>query len=270
MIALVRRWLPSTPLTSVGDSTYSAIDLGSACRRRGVRLLAPLRSNAALFDEPPPRTPRTRGRPRKIGARLPTPAAIRDDPATTWQVAELTRYDGSTRRLELASGAAPWYHSGAGPLPIRWVLTRDPEGEVEPRACFSTELTDSADAVVAEFLVRWPIETTFEESRAHLGIETQRQWSDLAIERETPCLFGLYSVVALLAHALHPEGEMPIRATAWYRKTRATFADRLATVRRSCWDLEDFRDPDGDPRVARIPRPLLDLTGVLQTARRRR
>jgi hypothetical protein len=259
MIALVRRWLPSTPLTLVGDTTYSAIDLGSACRRQDVRLLAPLWNNAALFDEPPPRTPRTRGRPRKIGTRLPTPAATRDDPATAWHAAELTWYDGSTRRLELASGTALWYHSGADPLPIRWVLTRDPEGEVEPRAYFSTELTDSADAIVTEFLKRWPIETTFEESRAHMGIETQRQWSDLAIERETPCLFGLYSMVALLAHALHPEGEIPIRATAWYRKTSATFADCLAAVRRSFWELEDFRDPGGDPKVARIPRPLLDL-----------
>jgi DDE superfamily endonuclease len=259
MIALVRRWLPSTRLTPVGDTTYSAIDLGSACRRRGARLLAPLCKNAALFDEPPPRTPRTRGRPRKVGERLPTPAAIRDDPATAWQAAELAWYDGSTRRLELASGTALWYHSGTGPLPIRWVLTRDPEGEVEPRSYFSTDPADSAEAVVADFLKRWPIETTFEESRAHLGIETQRRWSDLAIERETPCLFGLYSVVALLTLALHPDGEMPIRATAWYRKTRATFADCLASVRRSCWELEDFRDPGGDPRVARIPRPLLDL-----------
>jgi hypothetical protein len=259
MIALVRRWLPSTRLTLVGDTTYSAIELGSACRRRDARLLAPLCKNAALFDEPPPRTPRTRGRPRKVGTRLPTPAAIRDDPATAWRAAELTWYDGSTRRLELATGTALWYHTGAGPLPIRWALTRDPEGEVESRSYFSTDPTDSAEAVVAEFLKRWPIETTFEESRAHLGIETQRQWSDLAIERETPCLLGLYSVVALLAHALHTDGEVPIRATAWYRKTRATFADCLASVRRSCWEQDDFRDPGGDPRIARIPRPLLDL-----------
>lgn len=258
MIGAVRRWLPGVALTLVGDTTYSAIELGAACRRRGVRLIAPLWKNAALFDEPPARGPRTRGRPRVIGARRPTPAATRDDPATAWRAVELTWYDGSARRLELATGTALWYHSGATPLAIRWVLTRDPKGVIEPRGYFSTEPTDEAEAIVAEFLKRWPIETTFEESRAQLGVETQRQWSDMAIERETPCLLGLYSVVALLAHALHPDGAVPVRATAWYRKTTATFADCLATVRRHCWDLEDFHDPSGEPGVVRIPRPLFD------------
>src|ERR1700726_1126849 len=78
-------------------------------------------------------------------------------------------------------------------------------------------------------------EVTFEESRAHLGIETQRQWSDLAVERSTPCLFGLYSVVALLGHALYPTGDIPFQPTAWYRKQQATFGDVLATVRRQLW-----------------------------------
>jgi hypothetical protein len=207
---------------------------------------------------PPPRTPHTRGRPRVVGTRLPTPAAVRDDPATVWHPAELAWYDGTTRRLELATGTALWYHSGVKPLPIRWVLTRDPAGVVTPRAYFSTEPTDTAEAIVAEFLKRWPIETTFEESRAHLGLETQRQWSDAAIERETPCLFGLYSVVALLTRALHPGEAVPVQATAWYRKTTATFADCLATVRRHCWALEDIHDPPEEPGIVRIPRPLFD------------
>lgn len=258
MIGAVRRWLPGVALTLVGDTTYSAIELGAACRRRGVRLIAPLWKNAALFDEPPPRGPRTRGRPRVIGVRRPTPAATRDDPATAWRAVEMTWYDGSARRLELATGTALWYHSGSGPLPIRWVLTRDPKGAIEPRGYFSTEPTDEAEAIVAEFLKRWPIEATFEESRAQLGVETQRQWSDLAIERETPCLLGLYSVVALLTRALHPDAAVPVRSTAWYRKTTATFADCLATVRRHCWGLEDFHDPSGEPGVVRIPRPLFD------------
>src|SRR5438876_502023 len=69
---------------------------------------------------------------------------------------------------------------------------------------------------------RWSLEVTYEESRAQLGVETQRQWSDLAIERSTPCLLGLYSLVVLLGHALHPDGQIPVQQAAWYRKTQAT------------------------------------------------
>ena len=117
-------------------------------------------------------------------------------------------------------------------LPIRWVLVRDPAGRLEPRAYFSTCPNDQPRVVVQQFIKRWTIETTVEESRSHLGLETQRQWSDRAIERTTPCLFGLYSVVALLAHALHPDGQIPLQRTAWYNKSQATFADVLAAVRR--------------------------------------
>jgi hypothetical protein len=76
------------------------------------------------------------------------------------------------------------------------------------------------------------IEVTCEESRMHLGLETQRHWSDLAIERSTPALVGLYSLVTLLWHALHPDGTIPIQQAAWYPKTQVTFSDILATVRR--------------------------------------
>src|SRR3954451_1727660 len=265
MISAVRRWLPGVPLTLLGDTTYSAMALGHACRRRGVRLIAPLGLKACLHRPlPPPAEKRGRGRPRKAGPALPKLAAVLRDPATVWQVVTIPWSDGTTRALELASGTAWWSHSGEPPLPIRWVLTRDPAGRMESRAYFSTEPSDTAKAIVAEFLKRWPIETTFEESRAHLGIETQRQWSDAAIERETPCLFGLYSVIALLGEALRRGSSLPVRATAWYRKTEATFADVLASVRRQCWGPADYHESAGDPRVVEIPRSLFE--GLMNTA----
>jgi hypothetical protein len=100
-------------------------------------------------------------------------------------------------------------------LPLRWVLVRDPRGGLEPRASCSACPTDRPRTIGPQFVTRWPIETTFEESRAPLGLETQRQWSDRAIERTTPCLFGLYAVVALLAHAWHPAGKVPLQRAAW-------------------------------------------------------
>jgi hypothetical protein len=108
--------------------------------------------------------------------------------------------------------------------------------------------------LVAVYVKRWTIETTVEESRAHLGIETQRQWSDRAIERTTPCLFGLYSVVALLAHALHPDGKIPIQRTAWYTTSHATFVDVLAVVRQHLWGVCRYSTSARDPDCIEIPR----------------
>ena len=265
MITVVRRWLPGVPLTLLGDTTSSALALGQDCSRRRVRWIAPLGLKACLHDPLPPTTEnRGRGRPRKAGRAQPKLAAVLVDPTTAWRKVEVPWSEGTTRVLELTSSTAWWSHAGEPPLPIRWVLTRDPAGELEPRASFATEPNDTAEAIVAEFLKRWPIETTFEESRAHLGIETQRPWSDAAIERETPCLFGLYSVIALLGHALREGSSLPARATAWYRKTEATFADVLAAVRRQCWGSADFHDPEEDPRVVKIPRSLFE--GLMNTA----
>jgi hypothetical protein len=258
IIACLRRWLPGVALTVVGDSAYSVIELGLACRRRDVRLIAPLRLDARLFRPAPPKVPGKPGRPRVAGDRLPNLAVVLADPKTEWSRVAVRWYDGSERELELASGTAVWYHSGIEPLPIRWVLTRDPAGQLGPRAYFSTRPEDEPAAIPAEFVKRWSIEVTFEEARAHLGVETQRQWSDLAIERQTPCLLGLYSLVALIGRALHESSPIAIRTAAWYPKAEASFSDVLAAVRRECWGFLDIRTSQGDPSCAEIPRSQLD------------
>jgi hypothetical protein len=258
MIACLRRWLPRLNLTVVGDQAYSVIELGLSCLRRDVRLIAPLRLDARLFAPAPPRRPGTRGRPRKVGQRLANLKEILNDPATVWETVTLRWYGGTERTVEIATGTALWYHPGIKPLPIRWVLSRDPEGSLEPRAWFSTRRDDSGVEIVAEFVLRWPLEVTFEESRAHLGIETQRQWSDLAIARQTPCLFGLYSLVVALGQSLHRERPMPRRTASWYPKKEATFSDVLAAVRRHCWAGLDIQMSRIDPSRVEIPRNQID------------
>jgi hypothetical protein len=106
---------------------------------------------------------------------------------------------------------------------------------------------------------RWSLETTFEESRAHLGIETQRQWSDLAIERTTPLLFGLYSRVTLFGSALAPDGHPPLRQAHWYQKSAATFSDILAVVRRHLRGNFAFPTSRSNPNVVLLPRATLAL-----------
>jgi hypothetical protein len=129
------------------------------------------------------------------------------------------------------------------------VLTRDPSGKRPPKALFSTDPTQTAEQIVRDCMKRWSLETTCEESRAQLGIETQRHWSDRAIERSTPLLFGLYSLVTLFGQALHPDGGVPVAQVVWYRKQAATFRDVLAVVKRQVWGQRTFPTSPTDPGV---------------------
>ncbi len=152
--ACLRRWLPRADITVVGDTAYSVIELGLACRRCGVRLIAPLRLDARLFAPAPVRVPGTIGRPRVAGERLPNLDVVLADPKTAWSRIAVRWYDGSARELEVAGGMAVWYHNGMEPLPIRWALVRDPAGSLEPRAYFSTRPEDNAATIPGEVVKR--------------------------------------------------------------------------------------------------------------------
>lgn len=134
--------------------------------------------------------------------------------------------------LEMASATAVWYSTGPAAVPIRWALVRDSQGEFATQALLCTELGAKPEQLLRWFALRWQMETTFQETRRHLGVETQRQWSDLAIRRTTPVLLGLFSLVTLFAHQRTAQGTEPVRRAAWYRKPHPTFSDALALVRK--------------------------------------
>ena len=167
-------------------------------------------------------------------------------------------YGGMPRRLDLASGTAVWYHNGMPVVPIRWVLIRDPLGEFEPQALLSTDQAAAAPQIVEWFVLRWQLEVTFEEARAHLGIETQRQWSDLAILRTTPALLGLFSLVSLFAHELLQGQEMATRQAAWYQKSMPTYSDTLAFVRQQLWPINISWLSPARPDMVIIPKALFE------------
>jgi DDE superfamily endonuclease len=258
MISLVRRWLPDRSIKVMGDTAYSVLELGVHAQQQQVTLVTTGRLDAVLHEPPPQRTKHTIGRPRVVGQRLPSLEQVLHDPETLWQKFTLDWYGQGERTLEICTGTALWYRYGSDPLSIRWVLTRDPEGKRPPKAIFSTDPTQTAEQIVSDFMKRWSLEVTFEEGRAHLGIETQRQWSDLAIERSTPLLFGLYSLVILFGQALHPDGQIPIAQAAWYRKPTATFRDVLAVVRQHLWGQRTFPTSPTDPDVVLVPRSTLE------------
>jgi hypothetical protein len=199
-----------------------------------MRLVSRLVFNAQLYDPVPPQPARKPGPKPTKGPRQPKLADRLTDPATVWQTCTVPWYGQQSATLELATGTALWHTDGLAPLPVRWVLVRYAPGHRPPVALFCTDPSASAEQMVSWYVDRWHIESTFEEVRAHLRLETQREWSTRAVGRTTPCLLGLFSLVVLLAHALHPE-DLPTRRAAWYPKAEPTFIDALAAVRRHLW-----------------------------------
>jgi hypothetical protein len=239
VILQLRRWLPGRRIVVIGDNNYSSIELFVRAAKCRITLVTRLRLDAALYEPAPSpeehRRVQPRGRLPKKGPRLPTLKQRLEDPSTVWRRCALPWYGGKKREVDLLTGTAVWFRNGQPPVSIRWVLLRDPLGKFEPQALVANEPELTAEQVVDYYLRRWQVEVTFAETRAHLGIETQRQWSDRAIARTTPALFGLFSIVTLCAHELLGRTPAPIRRSAWYAKPEATFSDILSLVRRTLW-----------------------------------
>src|SRR2546423_674287 len=241
LVGQLRRWLPERALIVVADGGYAALELLAWCagQARPVTVITRLRLDAALYRPAPVRRPGQNGRPRLKGKRLPSLAQRLEQAHTPWRACRLAWYGGELRRLELATATAVWYSPGKPPVALRWVLVRDPKKRFEPQALLSTDLKLSARQIVAYFVRRWSMETTFQEARLYLGLEGQRQWNDLATARTTPVRLGLFSLVALMVQR-QPTWQQAFRRSAWYKKARPTFADALAQVRRALWSQLSF------------------------------
>lgn len=264
VIRCVQRWLPQREIGVVADSSFAALELLAALPDK-LEVVTRLRWDAALYEPPPERRAGQLGRPRKKGKRWPTSMQVATDPETAWAAIRLPRwYSQDARAVETASGTAVWDHSGKPPVPIRWVLVRDPQGKFEPQAFLCTNLKAEPEAILIWFMQRWQVEVTVEEVRAHLGVETQRQWSESAIARTTPVLMGVFSLVILIAYRLQPPHGVPVRASAWYIKHQPPFGDMLALVRARLWQHRRFSISATTTEVVKIPAALLEhLTEAL-------
>lgn len=240
MILQLSRWLPNRLIIIVADSSYAVIELLAGVRNHAC-VITRLRLDAALYDFVPPRPKGKRGPKRKKGARLKNLQQLVDDPKTKWNKITIPQwYNHGAVELLVCTGTAIWYHSGMTPLPIRWVLLKDPQGVIKTTALLSTNLDLSAGEIINFFIQRWTVEVTFEEVRAHLGVETQRQWSDLAIARSTPILMALFSIITIWADDLYKRNLVKIKPCAWYQKSHPTFSDAIAAVRRQIWRNQKF------------------------------
>ena len=178
IIQLVRRWWPMREVVFVADSSFAALEwLALVAQLPRVSVITRLRLDAALYDPPPQRAPRAKGRPRLKGKRRPTLETVWVDEKTPWCTLTLDDWSGEgPREVEVATDTAVWYHAGKPPVAIRWGLIRDPQGRFKPQALLSTNLEHTSEQMLAGFVRRWTMDVTCEDARAHLGMETLRQW----------------------------------------------------------------------------------------------
>lgn len=250
-VCIISRWIKRS-YTLIGDGGFACIRLGHACKKQNATLVSRLRLDSALYELPPMPVKHGRGRHREKGARVMSLKQLAKDSIQPWADVEVTWYGGEKKIVRMLTSINLWYSSGDKPLPIRWVLVIHPDKNAA-EAFFSTDLSATPDTIINQFVLRWNIEVTFEETRTHLGIETQRQWSDKAIARTTPCLMTLFSLICLFAIEMLKNNALPILSTAWYdKKSDATFSDIIAFVKRSIWAKNYFNDSEFDGEYMKI------------------
>jgi len=259
-IRLVRRWLPDREGVWAADSRCAALawlDRGAQWSR--VRVITRVRRAAALSDPPPPRAPGQRGRPRRQGKRRPPLAAVWADERTPGSTLTMDAWYGEgPRAVDVATDTAGWYPAGQPPVAVRWGRMRAPQERCKPPALLSTHREQTSAQMLTWCVRRWTMEVTCEEARAHLGMATQRQGNARAMARATPTLLRLYSIMTLTAQLLIAKGATCVRSTAWYGKTRPTFADAMALVRRQLWEHLHFSTSQQETDLIKIPRVLLE------------
>jgi hypothetical protein len=262
LLLQVRRWHPDRELVAVADGGYASLELLDRCRRLSnpITFITRLRLDAALYEPAPPRYPGQIGRPRLKGERLPNLSVVAEDRRTDWTPIVVADWYGREKRtVEVVSATALWYSSGLPAVPLRWVLIRDPEGEFDTQALLCTDLSVEPAQIISWFVRRWQMEATFQEMRQRLGFESQRHWSEKAIQRTAPALLALFSLVTLFAHQPMAQGSGIVRQTAWYRKNYPTFSDALALVRKELWAQEEaFCGSAQQTDTVKVPRELME------------
>ena len=265
LMAVLIHWFPQRKFVFLGDGGYASHELAAFCHRhrRHATLVSRFHRDANLY-EAPPKVQGSRGRPRIKGRKLPTPeravASSRHTRATVgW-------YGGGDRRVEWVSQTGHWYKAGQGMVPIRWVYTHDLQGTHRDDYFYSTDPDLDPTRIITCFTARWPIETTFQEVREHLGFETPRQRVAASVLRTGPCLLGLYSLITLIFVQHARSHSIRARCTPWYTKTQPTFSDAITTVRRLLWTETIFETSSKHDALKKLPRYvrriLLDRLGA--------
>jgi hypothetical protein len=256
LLRLLLRWFPQRQFVFAGDTGFGGHALAAFASRQGGRLSLVSRfvADANLY-EPPPAT-KGRGRPRVKGAKLPAPQEVVAGAAR--QRLRVSWYGGGRRRVEVVSGTGHWYKAGQGLVAVRWVWVHDRTGTHRDDYLYSTDTALTAKEIIEEYTGRWNIETTFQEARAYLGLETTRGWKRETVLRAAPCLLGLYTVVSLWYWQL-PAWVKEDWGVLWTGKEAMTFSDAITAVRRWLWSDWIFPTGGHDKAFAKLPAALQDV-----------
>lgn len=255
LLAVIMHWFPERTFVFAGDGGFGTHELARLAHRHRSRLTLVSRfyPDANLYAPPPEVKGKRTGRPRKKGKKLAAPAEVvkrsrRSRLTVAW-------YGGGSRRVEVVSGVGHWYKNGEGLVPVRWVFVHDCTGTHRDEYFFTTDQAMTAKTIIETFTGRWSIETTFQEMRAYLGLETTRGWTEKTVLRAAPCLFGLFSVIALL-YAQLPARRVNGIGILWPGKTERTFSDAITAVRRRLWCEWTFATPHHHEAFSKLPRPM--------------
>ncbi|MBI3411406.1 MAG: transposase [Planctomycetes bacterium] len=258
LLAALIRWFPRRKFVFAGDGGYGTHELARFGYRHRDRLTLVSRfyPDANLYAPPPKVRSKKNGRPRTKGRKLASPQeGVKKAPRTRLTVAW---YGGGTRRIEVVSGTGHWYKTGEGLVPVRWVFVHDLTGTHRDEYFFTTDGQMTPKQIVETFTGRWSIETTFQEMRAYLGLETTRGWIENTVLRAAPSLFGLFSVIVLL-YAEIPANPWREPAIFWPGKRERTFSDAITTVRRWLWTHWVFATPQHHEAFSKLSRPFKAL-----------
>jgi DDE superfamily endonuclease len=256
LCCVLLRWFRQRPFVLTGDNNYGSHELARfAARRRGrLHLVSKFYPDANLFEPPPPYS--GHGRPRVKGKQLAKPERVVAESGRTGL--NVAWYGGGRRDVEVVTGTGHWYKAGQGLVEVRWVFVHDLTGTHRDEYFMTTDVAMTAQEVIETYVGRWNEETTFQEMRSYLGLETTRGWKEKTILRVAPCLFGLYSVVACLYSRL-PRRYARERAVEWDGKQDVTFSDAITAVRRWLWLEWVFAIPGHRAAFDKLSRPFRRL-----------
>jgi hypothetical protein len=260
LCCVLLHWFRQRRFVLTGDGDYATHELAhfSARRRGRLALVSKFYPNANLYEPPPViQGKRPANRPRKKGAKVPTPQEVVAHSKHT-KLKKVGWYGGGVRDVEVVQGTGQWYKSGHGLVAVRWVFVHDLTGTHRDEYFMTTDVGMSAQEVIENYTKRWNVETTFEEMRSYLGLESTRGWKEKTVLRAAPGLFGVYTLVACLYSQL-PRRYARVRAVLWPGKTDVTFSDAITAVRRWLWLEWVFAIPGYKPVFEKLSRPFRSL-----------
>jgi hypothetical protein len=259
LCCLLLHWFRQRRFVLTGDGNYSSHEMARFAARQHGRLILVSKFPAAarLYEAAPViQGKKPAHRPRQKGDKLPTPKQV--VAGCRRQRLNVAWYGGGRRDVATVSGTGLWYKSGQGLVAVRWVFVHDLTGTHRDEYFYTTEAEMSVQEVIETYVGRWNEETTFQEMRSYLGLESTHGWKEKTVLRMAPCLFGLYTVVAGLYSQL-PKRYARERAVEWVGKQGVTFSDAITAVRRWLWRRWVFAIPGYNQDFAKLSRPFRRL-----------